>query len=179
MTEKFGIHPSGAPERKQEMSETRRALHELEATGQYLFHGSPVSDIEEMEPRQAFDWSSGMKEKDGDPCVATTPFADVAIFRSIVNEDWTSFEKNDDGSLSFKASEKALESSKKGSGYVYVFKKDAFKPHQDPQGMEWRAHSPQKPTQFIHVSFRDLPENIHVYTNEEISALEQEQKGME
>ncbi len=158
------------------MSEARKELHELEATGRYVFHGSPVADIEEMEPRQAFNWTTGAKQKDGDPCVATTPYADIAIFRSIMREDWTSFGKNDDESLSLKASKKALEISRDKTGYIYVFEKDAFVPHQDPQGMEWRAHVPQKPAQIIHVSFRDLPENIHVYTDEEISKLERTQK---
>lgn len=176
MTEKLGTSITETPERKQELSEARGELHELEATGRYVFHGSPIADIKEMEPRQAFDWMTGAKQKDGDPCVATTPYADIAIFRSIVYEDWTNFGKNDDESLIFNASKKALEGSKEKTGYIYVFEKDAFVPHQDPQGMEWRAHVPQKPIQIIRVSFQDLPENIHVYTDEEISELKHAQK---
>lgn len=176
MTEKFEIATPKNPERKPEMSETRRELHELEATGRYVFHGSSIADIEDMEPRQAFNWESSMKCEDGDPCIATTPYADIAIFRSIAREDWTSFGKNDDETLSFKASRKALEGSRDKIGYIYVFKKDSFTPHKDPQSMEWRSHVPQQPIQIIRVSFQDLPENIHVYTDEEISELERAQK---
>lgn len=145
---------------EREISEGQYILHELEKTGGYVFHGSPVPDISELELRQPYDWKDGVKKEDGAASVVASLYADAAIFRALVYKDSTSFGMNDHG-LHFEASKKALDEARQSVGYVYVFKKMQFSPiHGDEKDMEWRSLLPQKPDQIIRVAFSDLPKNI-------------------
>ena len=137
-------------------------LHELEKTGKYVFHGSPIADIQELEPRQPYDYSSGDKVAHGHASVVATPYADIAIFRSLVYRDTTGFGV-ENGVSNFRASKQALEHAQGAKGYVYVLQKDAFMPmHGSDTEMDWRAQSNQIPEQVIEVVFDDLPEGIEL-----------------
>src|SRR5512133_2965771 len=91
----------GRPSEKE--GEGRHLLHELEVSGEYVFHGSPNASIEEFEPRQSRHWEKGVAQADGDPCIATTRHADFAIFRAITRDlsGSSRFGINEDGSLYF------------------------------------------------------------------------------
>lgn len=148
---------------EEEIGEGARILHDLEQTGNYVFHGSPAADIHELEIRQPYDWTDGVQKEDGAPCVAATQFADIAIFRALVFNDTTSFGQNDDGTLHYAATEKALRSAKGRTGFVYVLPKSTFAPrHGDDQEMEWRSEENQRAAQVVQVTERDLPKNITI-----------------
>src|SRR5690349_1422213 len=63
------------------MSPEKKELLELEATGEYVFHGTG-EDVAQLEPRQAIDTKSG---PDGPPAVFASDRAEYAIFMAIVN----------------------------------------------------------------------------------------------
>jgi len=156
------------PFHEREISEGRGILQYLEKTGEYVFHGSSVPDISELEVRQPYDWKNGVKKEDGAPSVVATPYADIAIFRALAYKDHTSFGMNGH-ELHFGASRKAFEEARQSVGYVYVFKKIHFFPRQgDEQNMEWRSLLPQKPDQIVRVEFQDLPKNITEIKSENI-----------
>ncbi|MBP9709643.1 hypothetical protein KBD61_01290 [Patescibacteria group bacterium] len=145
-----------------EKGEARRLLHELEVAGQYIFHGSPASNITELEPRQATDYSIGEEVQHGDPSIAGTPHADIAIFRAVVNHGTTGFGKTND-IIEFQATQKALDFAQDKVGYVYVLKRTDFIPlGGNERAMEWRASQSQKPERVILVTFDDLPDNITI-----------------
>src|SRR3990167_6049683 len=107
-----------------EMGEGARVLHELERSGEYLFHGSPDGTIAELEPHQGMMTVNGIEQEDGLlPGIATTPFADLAIFRALTRDLYghTSFGQNDDGTLSMEASQSVLDTVKGQIAHVYVF----------------------------------------------------------
>lgn len=143
----------------------KEILKGLESEGLYIFHGSPFGDIETLEPRQALD--SG--QKDGDPGVSGSPHADIAIFRSIINENTIKNQKyyssfgSSNGKLFFKASSSIADNLEDKVGYVYVFNKSDFQPYDrngnvNEKNMEWRSYKPVKPIQVIEVNFGDLPD---------------------
>jgi hypothetical protein len=143
-----------------EKGEGRKLLHELEAMGKYVFHGSPVSDINELEVRQAYNWMDKVRKEHGAPSVVATPYADIAIFRSLVHRDSTGFGVAD-GQPHFEASKQALDAAKRSVGYVYVLAREDFAPMKgDISAMDWRSQKPQKPVRMVKVAFGDLPENI-------------------
>lgn len=143
----------------------RETLLALEKEGLYLFHGSPEL-VEEFEPRQAkkYDYNSKQMVNDGEPSVAATPFADIAIFRAIINnkiktdkgQHWSLF-GNDNGKLEFETTHEILELAKKAKGFVYVFKKKDFERYNN---LEWRTGKPIKPIKIFEVDFKDLPGEI-------------------
>src|SRR5947209_5295364 len=79
----------------------REKLKELESENKYLFHGSP-HQLDELEPRQAQSIPLGGKEmvNDGEPAVAASPLADIAIFRSLLNR--TNIKDNYTSSFSYR-----------------------------------------------------------------------------
>ncbi len=147
------------------MSEAKKKLLELESKGQYLFHGTSISNLEELKPFQGYTIPKGEKQmvKDGEPAVSATPYAEIAIFRAIITRDRSGFEANANGALNFRASKKALEFAKNQHGYVYVLDRKDFIPRSGhPSSMEWRSDQPVKPLQMIKVDNKDLPENIKI-----------------
>jgi hypothetical protein len=144
----------------------KEKLHTLEQTGNFLFHGSPhVLDI--LEPRQAQtikDEKVGMVD-DGEPAVATSPFADVAIFRALINSVnifgnyYTSSFSYRNGALSFTTNQETLEQAKSCIGYVYVFNKSDFEKYSP---MEYRSLKAVTPIEVVKVTFVDLPNNIEI-----------------
>lgn len=137
----------------------------LEKEGRYVFHGSP-DFITVLEPRQAYNRSeeTGNMEKDGEPAVFATPYADVAIFRALtdargVRGKSTSQFGIDSDKLHFSATENILEAARTKVGRVYVLDKQKF---QDFKGMQCRSSEINQPIEVIEVTFADLPQNITI-----------------
>ncbi|MEX0877764.1 MAG: hypothetical protein WDZ40_02795 [Candidatus Spechtbacterales bacterium] len=149
--------------------EGSKKLHELEKMGKYVFHGSPVGDIEELEPRQAHNYKEGEEpQEDGPPAVVASPYADIAIFRALVRKDKTGFESDGKGNLHFRASSGALKSAKDAVGYVYVFDKTNFQPKAGaPEAsMGWRSEHVAKSLFIVEVHYNDLAlNNIEIIEN--------------
>lgn len=157
------------------ISSGKEKLHQLESEGLYLFHGSPTAGIQEFEPRQATQVVDIKKPydmvNDGEPAISATPYADIAIFRSIINRKnidkidiTSSFGNNSKGELEFSVSNpEILERAKGGTGFVYVFDKNNFVPYSrdgvaHESGMEWRSYRQVKPVQVVSVNFDDMPD---------------------
>lgn len=149
-----------------EPGEHRRLLLELERSGQYVFHGSPA-DIGTLAPRQARTFKDGVMVTDGTPCVAATPYADIAIFRALTNRvlpdtnSRSSFGVSD-GSLHFEISTSLLEAirNEHATGHVFVLDKNAFTPRNE---MEYRRDSETTPFRTVQVTADDLPPHITVF----------------
>lgn len=153
----------------------REKLFELEASNNYVFHGSDNGNIEELEPRQSHhivDISNPDETKivDGNPSVSATPHVEIAIFRAIINGrnipfNHTSGFETSDGKIFFSVSEeKVFKAVRDKKGYVYVFNKKDFQPYNRerpenprPHSMEWRSYKPVKPLEVIEITSEDLP----------------------
>jgi len=155
-------------------------LRTLEETGNYVFHGSPVSNMQALEPRQGThtpdESKQGEKILDGKPAVSATPFVSFAIFRAIVNNANVPFKHSSrfgfkDGEREYRVSSvEVLESVRGKKGYVYVFDKDEFEPYSRDGKvrdglMEWRAYKKVKPVEVVEVTYEDLPLEEIVSTN--------------
>lgn len=159
MDEKHSFERS--PE-QHERGEGARILHELERSGKFVFHGSPTGDIAELEIRQPYDYTDDVKKEDGAPCVAATRSSDVAIFRALVNDDYTGFGPVDHGNIRLQASQKALDATRDRKGFVYVLSQEGFAQYGVHPTMEWRSSEKSKPVQIIEVTEKDLPANIQL-----------------
>jgi hypothetical protein len=154
------------------MSPNKQHLLHLEETGQYVFHGSS-NEVEVFEPRQAYTWHKGYKEKDGEPAIFASHSVDYAIFMAVVSR------KNCTGNyhagvattaktagskeynLKFKVLRETLDTFKKDAkGWVYVFKKEDFPTPNGPS--ECVAYSHVTPLEKIVVTPEDLPEDIQI-----------------
>ncbi len=147
-----------------------KELEELAGTGKYVFHGSPVK-LGKLEPRQAMRVDRELRKEipDGKPCVAATPYYEIAIFRSLISAQVSRASGLMNhrsefgirmGKPYFKASKSAYDNAKTGiKGYVHVFDKDLFEDHSN---MEVRAYAPVVPIQVIEVTGEDLPEEIEI-----------------
>lgn len=155
MMEKFAFNN----ERKENILTPREKLLALEKEGRFVFHGSR-ENIEILEPRQAYNY----QEKDGAPAVFATPYADVAIYRALINanningKSSNSFGINKNR-LFFKTSANLLEAAKHITGNVYVLDKNMFT---EFQGTECRSNHEIQPMQVIRVYAEDLPSNIEI-----------------
>ena len=155
-----------------ESMDVREKLLEMEKSGKYMFHGSP-DEIKILEPRQPYSFDKKLEKmvEDGGPAVAGTPYADVAIFRAIVNRKnvpehyWSGFGYDPDNKmLHFEVSRDTYKQIGDKFGYVHVLNKKDFRP-KDPQnleGMDWRSEKVLQPMQVIKVSSEDLPKNIQI-----------------
>lgn len=151
------------------ISENRKKLLQFERQGNFVFHGSPEV-IEKLEPRQAYnrDKETGKMEKDGEPAVFATPYADIAIFRALVNSKnvWGFSESNfnmiDQNELFFSATQNLLDAAKEKIGKVYVLDKQKFSNFKD---IECTCFEPIAPIEVVNVTFVDLPQNIQLIKN--------------
>lgn len=145
----------------------RERLLALEKEGKYVFHGSP--DIfEKLEPRQAYNYNkkTDKMEKDGKPAVFASPYADIAIFRSLINAkdvsgDSTSSFGISKGKLHFSATKNLSDAAKNKIGRVYVLDKQKFR---DFEGMQCRSLEVNHPIEVIEVSINDLPSYATIST---------------
>ena len=150
------------------IGENKKRLLELEKEGRYVFHGSPYT-IEKLKPRQATNDNkqTGQEENDGEPAIFASPFVDVAIFRSMVNEKIHSGDSssgmgiNDNNVLSFSTTQELVEEAKKITGKIYVFKRKDFI-EDEARGLDLRCNEEISPIEIIEVNYKDLPENIKI-----------------
>jgi len=120
--------------------------------------------IETIEPRQGYDYNeeTGQMEKDGDPAVFATPYADVAIFRAlitpkdVIGESRSNFGINGKH-LYFSATKNLLDGANKKISKVYVLDKQKFG---NFEGMQCRSEESVVPIEIIEVTVEDLPKNI-------------------
>lgn len=140
-------------EKRREAITPKEKLANLEKEGVYLFHGSPFI-IEKLEPRQPskFNKETRRTESHGATSVVATPFSDIAIFRSLVNDN------NCQGSSSFGFENNNLEFATTSDnlskiagkiGHVYVLNKSDFIKFSD---MEWRSDKEIVPVKVIEVT---------------------------
>lgn len=137
----------------------RERLLKLEKEGRYVFHGSTAL-IERLEPRQGYN----SNEKDGLPAVFATPFADVAIYRSLINGNNLKEPSTNEFGLTekgiyFKTSQNLIDFAKDLTAKVYVLDKEKFK---DFKGSQCRSEEPIIPIEVIEVTAKDLPSNIEI-----------------
>ncbi len=153
------------PSNIEQPGKNREKLLALEKEGKYVFHGSP-EQIEILEPRQAEGKNevTGEMERDGAPAVFATQYADMAIFRALVNakgvfeDSESSFGIDDDG-LHFSATRNLLEAAKRKTGKVYVLDRSKF---DQLEAMQCRSHGSVAPLQAVEVTYDDLPKNIRI-----------------
>ncbi len=149
------------PSRLEQISSKER-LQELEATGNFLFHGSPFQ-VATFEPRQAYtDDDGGQPTPDGEPAVFASAEIETPIYRSIFHENSfeslegsyeIGFSNSDDGSHYIHANEAAVAVCKENTGYVYVFKRDDFVLRGNS---EWFATKKVRPVAVFYSSFDDV-----------------------
>jgi|SRR3989344_3889913 len=151
--------------KRPKISVARKKLLALQKKG-FLFHGSPFK-IDKLGLRQPvnFNIKKNKYVKHGKPCVAATPFADIAIFRAIINK--TNFpSKSKDYAASFgikskklnlATTKKVLENLSNQCGYVYVFDKKQFSRRSI---WEWRSYQEIRPIKVIKITIGDLSNNI-------------------
>lgn len=148
-----------------EVINTKEKLMELEASGEYLFHGSP-NKIFSFEPHQAFTDQGGNRVPDGEPAIFTSSEIETPIFRSIFHE--SQFDgKGGTFSMGFtngvkplvNANEATIEVAKNNKGYVYVFYKKDFEPHRDT---EWISKKNVTPYAVFYSSFKDIDLHIDI-----------------
>ena len=152
----------------------RKALEELDKSGNYVYHGSPQK-LHRLEPRQAhqFNPETGERKHDGEPAVAAAGNYDMAIFMAVLRGmgdkgkgDWSSFGRapssDKEKILFFKATKNMLDNAKdkKPIGYVHVFNKSEFEKHSGHD--EWRAYTQVEPAYVVEVGVEDLPKDIEI-----------------
>jgi hypothetical protein len=141
----------------------REKLLALEKEGKYVFHGSSdIIDI--LEPRQAggHNEKTGKWENDGSPAVFATPYADLAIFRSLLYDKDLENEFGINGDqLHMRADKKLIERAKNRIGKVYVLDKSKFNPASF-RGIDCRSEEKITPLEIIEVTINDLPKNIEI-----------------
>ena len=143
----------------------RERLLELEKTGQFVFHGS-LDKIDILKPKQAYNFNkeTGEEEKDGYPAVFATPYADMAIFRALINEkeleedSESRFGTDQNGKLHFSTTRNLLERAEGIKARVYVLNKDDFEGFDH---IQCRAEKEIVPVEIIEVNVNDLPDNIN------------------
>ncbi len=147
---------------KLEQINSKARLQQLEATGNFLFHGSPFQ-VSVFEPRQAYtDDDNGQPTPDGEPAVFASAEIETPIFRSIFHESSfeglegsyeVGFSNGDDDNHYIHANQAAVEVCKENTGYVYVFKRDDFVLRGNS---EWIATKEVKPVAVFYSSFDDI-----------------------
>ncbi len=144
----------------------KQELLRLEATGDYVFHGSD-SDIEEFEPRQAHNFIDGENHPDGDPAVFASSVAEYAIFMALINKTncpkgYRSGAEATNGRSTYRATRDTLDQLQNdAAGWVYVFDRGQFNSRKS-EGIEYTSSTNVKPLEKIRVSRVDLPPNIDI-----------------
>lgn len=140
-------------------------LKSLESEEDYLFHGSENPDLKTLEPRQAYTVVNGIKENDDRPAVHASPFSDIAVIMSLMNEKNcpdgfdSGFSSNGD-KLELWTTRESLNNLRDDvKGYVYVFSKDDFTKRTTSQ---WIAYNSVSPIKIIEVMKSDLSKDIQI-----------------
>ena len=136
----------------------RKELEELAQTGKYVFHGS-AAVVEKLEPRQAHDYTSGVKKPDYKPAVFATDRIDTAIFMALYDaapspkHGQFSLRNNE---ISFYVSPNAFDNPNL-KGVVYVLNMSDF---QHLRGIEFVSEREVTPAKIVEVGVGDLPGDI-------------------
>lgn len=150
-----------------ENSLVRKRLLKLQKEG-FLFHGSPYK-VSVLKPNQPvnFDIKKGKNILHGKLSVAATPYADIAIFRAVVNKKNFPLQNKgyasqfgldkDTKKLYLATTSRVLDSMSKQKGYVYIFSKNQFSKH---SLWEWRSPEKVKPLKVVRVGVSDLNKSI-------------------
>ncbi len=151
-------------EHRESLSPAKEKLLALEATGKFVFHGSPNPNIEALEPRQATTFENGVEVPDDKPAVHATSYADVAIFMALINKDNcphgydSGFEYQ--GKPVFYASQKTIDQlTPDKKAFIYVFDREKFAQRGKLQVI---CYEKVEPNEMIEISAADLPSNIEV-----------------
>lgn len=147
MSEDSIVTPEVAPE-----SEGLRRLRELEATGEYVFHGGP-NVIPELEPRQANNY----QESDGEPAVCASKSLNLALFRAIFNahgQEGISAHSGWKSGSYFYADQVLHDAANTAPGYVHVLLADDFTDYDGRN--EVRSTKPVEPIEVIEVHRSDF-----------------------
>ncbi len=164
-----------------ELIRSKERLRELEATGEYVFHGSPYI-VKTFEPRQAYTDIDGTPTPDGEPAVFASDEIETPIFRSIFHESSyeglegsyeVGFSNSADGNHYVHANEAAVEACKHNSGYVYVFKRDDFVLRGTS---EWVANTAVKPIAVFNSHFEDI--GLRIYSSRPDADFENQSKNI-
>lgn len=150
----------------------REQLLRLENEDRYVFHGSENPDLDQLEPRQGYDYINGAHEPDGDPAVFASNKADYAILMAIVNrQNCPNGYSSSAGTVESEKGEIVLELTvtkdaieqltDESSGYVYVFNRNDFEPRENKR-MEFVSKIPISSVDRIKVTKKDLPSYIKV-----------------
>ncbi len=139
---------------------SKERLQALEASGEYLFHGSPFS-IDTFEPRQAYTDIDGVRTPDGELAVFASAEIETPIFRSIFHEahfqnlrgDFKAGFTSSNEEQTIHANEAAVNVVKNETGFVYVFERNNFKLNMNS---EWIATSEVKPVSVFYSTFDDI-----------------------
>lgn len=145
------------------MSDSLKELLEMEKSGKYVFHWSN-RNIKKLEPRQAYNYKKWKNEKDWEPAVFATESAYVAIFRSLISNNYDVKNSRNifwiNGSkIHFACTANLLESARTRIGKIYILNKEDFT---EFQWIQCRSYAPIRPIKMIEVGFGDLPENIKI-----------------
>jgi hypothetical protein len=150
-------------------SPERLLLEKLESENNWVFHGSGIESLAQLDPRQAYDHKRDETGEvilipDGLPAVFCSQSVDIAIFMAVLNDNnlfngaRTGFSVGDNEVLEFRATPGVLERLKdEGYGYVYVFSKEKFTPRSNIETLSYSSVIPDK---VIKVTKKDLPNNI-------------------
>lgn len=150
----------------------RELLQDLEATHEYVFHGSDEVDLDYLEPRQAYNYSNGEKKPDGDPAVFASSKADYAIMMALINKNncpkgfrsSASSKQKENGEifLRLRATKSSADQLNSASfGYVYVFDKNLFRNRGG--GVEYVSSVGVSPIKKVKVIKTDLPPCIEFF----------------
>jgi RimJ/RimL family protein N-acetyltransferase len=159
------------PNKIENISPAKERLLALEKTGKYVFHGSPVIRAI-LRPQQATGTNeeTGLTEKDGEPAIFATLYAETAIFRSLIKDENVTGESSisfgaDGENKNYACTKNLLDAARGKHGQVYVFEKDQF--FFVEEGVpECRSEKPLVPLEVIEVSVDDLPKDIKIIENE-------------
>jgi hypothetical protein len=154
------------------MASGREELQNLETEDKYVFHGSENSELDSLEPRQAYNYRNDVQEPDGDPAVFASSKADYSIMMALINKkncpkgyrsSTSSTQKeNGDISLTLRATKDSIEQLNDESfGYVYIFDKNLFQKREG--GVEYVSKVPVSSVNKVRVIKSDLPPYIEVF----------------
>lgn len=144
----------------------KEKLLSLEKENKFVFHGSPDT-IKVLEPMQGKnDDPKSNKMESEKPAVFATPYAEISIFRALINSKNVKGKSKSSFGIKgkqkhFSATKNLLEEAKKKIGKVYVLDKHKFK---NFDGMQCRSEEPVTPVEIVEVTIKDLPKGIKVIT---------------
>ncbi|MGI9027842.1 MAG: hypothetical protein ACR2FM_03320 [Candidatus Saccharimonadales bacterium] len=142
-------------------------LKKFEDLNRFVFHGSSVFPINELEPRQSYSFG----EPDGQPAISASNSIWPAIFMSILSRESgcaMGINISDKNPFGLLVPESVYEKAhiEKWIGYVYVLEATEFVLRKHGS-FELRSTVPAKPVDVLPVQVNDLPKGINVVSDNE------------